>query len=85
MRKTGEHWFNPNEGATNETGFTAIGEGFHYLDGSFTELKVRGCFWSSTESDSLRAWYRLMVFSDYDIGRYYDYKNAGFSVRCIKD
>ncbi|HOE39574.1 MAG TPA: FISUMP domain-containing protein, partial [Bacteroidales bacterium] len=54
-----EHWNEPNEGATNETGFTALPGGFCY--GFHSDMGIYGYWWSSTEytSDNL-AWHRQL-------------------------
>ena len=43
-----EHWKNPNEGATNETGLTALPSGMRWWDGLCTQIGKLGCFWSSS-------------------------------------
>jgi uncharacterized protein (TIGR02145 family) len=79
------HWYPPNTGATNESGFTALPGGFRLIDGFFS-LVFNGNFWSSTEYDMETAWGRGLVYDDasvYREGGYY--KRNGFSVRCLKD
>jgi uncharacterized protein (TIGR02145 family) len=81
------HWLEPNEGATNETGFTAIGGGGHNADGSFGAIKEVGQWWSSTEwiGYSGAAWKRFMSYGEATIGRDPPNKDDGISVRCLKD
>ncbi len=80
------HWGNPNTGATDSSGFTALPGGRRgYLDGSFGYLCYHGYFWSATETGSPDAWYRVLFYDDTYVGRYYDHKTHGFSVRCLKD
>ncbi len=79
------HWVSPNDGATNETGFTGLPGGARDNDGSFIYMYNYGDFWSTTEFDSPRSWL-LSLWTGYD--GVYDYaysKQAGFSVRCVKD
>lgn len=81
-----QYWLSPNQDATNETGFSAVGTGFRfYLDGSFIKLYIDSYFWSSTEATSTTA-YRVGL--TYSLGRALyttSTKPHGFSVRCIKD
>jgi uncharacterized protein (TIGR02145 family) len=82
-------WQEPNTGATNESGFTALPAGIRRgllnENNDFSNIG-EGCgFWSSTDADSDNAWYRYLysIYSDFD--RAIDDMNYGLSVRCIKD
>jgi uncharacterized protein (TIGR02145 family) len=87
LKETGTtHWASSNEGATNESGFTALPGGKRSYDGLFNGNKINGVWWSSTEYPSSYAWYRFMYSYLSDVTRdYYYSKPYGFSVRCIKD
>lgn len=88
------HWGNPNNGATNESGFTALPGGMRFGWGApsmntpqFTYSGSFGFWWSSTEYQNLTdkgivLW--LDYSSPYAEGGS-EYKNCGLSVRCIKD
>lgn len=79
------HWNNPNEGATNESGFSALPGGYrNYYYGYFYGLGYDATFWSSSENYSVNAWYRGL--GCYYSGSYRSFsdKQNGFSVRCIK-
>jgi len=79
------HWVNPNTGATNETGFSALAGG-RYAILSFDDQLSRGYWWSATEFDTLYAWNRHMTWQNSHVNRNYMFeKRFGFSVRCIKD
>ena len=55
-------WYAPNEGATNESGFTAIPAGFRLYDGQYYESGYYSIYWSSTAeyySDAFFMWYLL--------------------------
>lgn len=80
------HWDSPNTGATNESGFTAVGNGWRNNAGSFVNLKAYGTFWSQSEKTSYEGYYALLYASS-DVFNYntYSYKNSGFAVRCVKD
>ncbi len=86
MKTTGtNHWNNPNTGATNSSGFTALPGGCRYTDGSFYGLSYYGYWWSSSEYDASYAWGRYLYYSSADVLRYFYDKSSGFSVRCLKD
>jgi uncharacterized protein (TIGR02145 family) len=78
-------WYHPNEGATNESDFSALPGGYRHLDGNFYYLGSYAYFWSSTEYSSYLAWYRLLSYYNSDVYRNYDLKQLGFSVRCVRD
>jgi uncharacterized protein (TIGR02145 family) len=91
------HWFDPNTGATNETGFTALpGGGFYaYTEtASFPadppEFLFHGnysVFWTSSEQNDKVAWYYHLNWNDAEItlSNLANSKGDGFSVRCVKD
>jgi len=79
------HWSEPNTGATNSSGFSAL-PGGHRDYGEFFGISYNTLFWSSTEYDSKHMWYRSIWHIDKDLNRsYFGFKGYGFSVRCIKD
>jgi uncharacterized protein (TIGR02145 family) len=71
-------------GELKETGFTALG-GSRNIDGTFTNIGGIGFWWSATEYDATRAWYRIMYSNNSDVARYHYYKEVGYSVRLVKD
>lgn len=86
LKETGFcHWLSPNDGATNSTGFTALGGGFRGDDGVFDAIKYYGLWWTATEYGSFDAWRRAMYSGQLDVQRNYNTKSHGFSVRLIKD
>ncbi|MCF8405534.1 MAG: right-handed parallel beta-helix repeat-containing protein [Bacteroidales bacterium] len=74
------HWSSPNVGATNSSGFTALGGGFN---GPSTYFNNYAFFWTSDENGSY-AWQRALRVIDAKIHRDADLKSSGYSVRCIK-
>jgi len=85
------HWTNPNSGATNETGFTALPGLSRSYGGDYFFIASNssaGGWWSSSNAntnDADRAWYRS-IFNDYDgVERKMGQQQAGLSVRCVKD
>ena len=87
MKETGTtHWQNPNTGATNESGFSALPGG--YRDGIndiYGGMGGYAYFWSSTESGN-HAWSWDMDYNNSGIEVYaYGDKVDGHSVRCVRD
>jgi len=68
------------------SGFNALPGGYRrYDNGSYWYLTNGGDFWSSTENNSSDAWFRNVSFYHSEIYRYSNYKQRGFSVRCVRD
>ena len=89
MKESGTtHWLSPNTEATNESGFTALPGGYRYSGGQFQpgffDIGVSALLWSST-LDGGFARNRIMAFGSKGLFRNSYFKNAGLSVRCIKD
>lgn len=90
LKETGTtHWVSPNTGATNETGFTALPSGRRVVDGSYMYIGSDCDWWSTTESNA--GSYSTDAFQ-WNVNNYsstaYRYvanKEAGLSVRCIRD
>jgi len=86
LKETGiSHWFSPNEGATNETGFTALPGGRRGNNGVFS---YRGSFcywWCTTYSNTDRSYYHHLSYDHNNFNRNIITLDSGFSVRCIKD
>ncbi len=87
LKETGtSHWWSPNTGATNESGFTALPGGYRsYDDGSFGALSVTGYWLSSTEYSSTDAWIHYITYYFSAVGRDYGDKRNGSSVRLVRD
>lgn len=92
MKETGlKHWEYPNTGATNESGFTAIGAGIYdnwHLNPQFFSNKIVAIFWASTVSiGGFDVSAKNVSHYDEDVSSgYYNYDNSRFySVRYIKD
>ena len=80
------HWSAPNNGATNETGFTALPGGERRpAGGSFNRLNEFGRWWSASESSSTHARHRDLQHNLESIVRLNNAKDYGFSVRCVGD
>lgn len=91
LKETGTtHWEAPNEGATNETGFTALPGGFRNTNGSFHGIGRYGFWWTATEyspPDAWNAWNRNIFAHDSKVHRKGANveKELGHSVRCLRD
>lgn len=66
------------------SGFEAIMAGFYSTGGSFYFNSLNSYFWSSSEKGADIAWDRILNLGS-TINRYYDAKELGFSVRCLRD
>jgi len=84
IKETGtSHWFNPNTGASNETGFTCLPGGERYND--FRLMGYWAFLWSNINASDSHAGVGLIYYnSDMMDGDEYK-KQCGFSVRCLKD
>jgi uncharacterized protein (TIGR02145 family) len=78
------HWSSPNEGATNESGFTALPGGRVFV-GNFYYLNSSGDWWSSTEFDGTYVINYTMNFGGSYVLFGNNLKDSGFSIRCVRD
>jgi uncharacterized protein (TIGR02145 family) len=87
LKETGTtHWNSPNTGATNLSGFTALPGGDRSsFDGYFYDIWEFSFWWSSTASSSTHAWNRNLYWMSSVAYKNFDYKNYGYSVRCVRD
>ena len=88
LKETGTtHWDNPNIGATNESGFSALPGGSRGFGGNFISLGYETAIWSSTESTAHNpyAWYRYLTSGNEGVTRGTHDKRDGFSVRCVRN
>lgn len=80
-----EHWAEPNTGATNRTGFTAIPGGLYNGNGDFCAITFYNGWWSTTAFDKTFSFGCGVYFDDSEVTHNYAPKHYGFSVRCLKD
>ena len=80
-------WNQPNAGATNESGFSALPGGCRVdYNGTFSSIGVTALFWSSTGAGSSNAWYRDLNHDSSQVWRTSAArKHDGHSVRCVRD
>lgn len=79
------HWLNPNTGATNESGFTALPGGSHNNNWGHSNMGDRGNWWTSTEYSSSEGCFYYMGYDFRDVYGYCITKSDGFSVRCLRN
>ena len=79
------HWITPNTGATNESAFTGLPNGYRYSTGSFFAVNYSGYWWSSSQYDTTQAISRSLNTGIINIVTSNSNKKYGFSVRLIKD
>jgi uncharacterized protein (TIGR02145 family) len=85
LKETGTtHWNSPNTGATNSSGFTALGGVYRFDNGYYYNLGNSGAFWSSTEGNSNYAWIRGLDYDGSDVYRGVNGTHQGFGVRCVR-
>ncbi len=80
-----EHWEPPNEGATNEYGFTAFGGGDRQSNGSFSGYNRAAYFFTSTPYSTNEIWTRGLGWSNVWVYRLGVPNALGSSIRCLKD
>jgi len=80
------HWNEPNTGATNSSGFTALPGGVRAgMDGYFENKNTHGNWWTSSLNNPTNAIYRHLYNQYESIGLSDNNLRGGMSVRCIKD
>jgi uncharacterized protein (TIGR02145 family) len=86
LKETGTiHWFSPNTGATNTSGFLGLPGGARNETGEFNFIGGFGFWWSSTEDKDFGAWYYNIVCNNGSVNRSINFKEYGYSVRCMRN
>ena len=80
-----KHWNSPNTGASNKANFTALPGGGRFSTYQFTYLGDMGYWWTDSHDGTGLYYYRYIQQNDKGIMRGYVVRDAGFSVRCVKD
>jgi len=80
--KSTSGWIDQGNG-TNSSGFSGLPGGSRGSDGTFGYVGKYGDCWSATEFDTNSAWARAPNYNY--VYRYYNYKEEGLSVRCLRD
>jgi uncharacterized protein (TIGR02145 family) len=84
------HWCDPNKGASNESGFSALPGGWRsFTTGGDIAMGGIAFFWCSTEYDtelhSGYAWCRSLSCTTSNVYRDHCGKHCGLSIRCLRD
>ena len=87
------HWTPTNNGATNETGFTALPGGYRNVSdyamyNDFRAIGIFTSFWTSTgltASNNINALVRSLTNAETRISKVGYPRTNGLSVRCVKD
>ncbi len=75
-----------NGNGTNSSGFTALPGGYRYgLDGMFVLQTTITYWWTASEHDADRGWYRRLDSSSDQVYRASTSKKGGKYVRCVKN
>jgi uncharacterized protein (TIGR02145 family) len=77
------HWYGPNTGAVNTSGFTTLSGGLRNNLG-FINLGYFSYFWSASEDGASLGWTRNLIFDNDGVGRYNANKRFSLSVRCLQ-
>jgi uncharacterized protein (TIGR02145 family) len=78
-------WLYPNEGATNDSGFSGLPGGCRGINGSFINLGNNAYWWSSGQTSLINAWCCSLGKNNSLIDRSNNIKTYGLNVRCIKN
>jgi uncharacterized protein (TIGR02145 family) len=79
------HWLTPNKGADNSSGFSALGSGIRYFEGTYASNLSYTSIWSNTENEHNEVWYISLFYAETELSLNHRNKKYGFSVRCLKD
>ena len=82
--KSTSGWYSGGNG-TDDYSFSVLPTGDRFYNGSYNSEGNDALFWSSTENNSNYAYYMGLYYYDDDADLYYNDKDFGFSVRCVKD
>jgi uncharacterized protein (TIGR02145 family) len=89
MKRTGTtYWAAPNTGATNSSGFTALGGARKGDMSIFSVLRIDAHFWSSNQHDeeTWAAWARHLRYDGESVSNEgANPKSYGYSCRCLLD
>jgi uncharacterized protein (TIGR02145 family) len=80
-----DHWKEPNNGATNKSGFTALPSGCRFEDGQFSGMGQSFHCWRSEKYLDIYGinWY--LTYASIFSAWAFHVQPTGFSVRCVKD
>ena len=79
------HWWEPNTGASNSSGFNGLPGGARNWGGDFSQMGEYAQYWTSTESSPVEYIHWDLYFNSSAAFQTVDLINLGFSIRCVKD
>lgn len=86
LKSTGNFfWLNPNQDASNSSGFSALPGGGKDSNGLFGSLGNTAGFWTNTAFNNAGSWTREILTFSGSINRSTMDKRLGYYVRCVKD
>ena len=85
MKSIAGFWASPNTDATNQTRFEGLPAGFRLNNGSFVSIGLQSAWYSITAASSSQAYYRYIQNTDGILKSGTNFKETGYSVRCIRD
>jgi uncharacterized protein (TIGR02145 family) len=74
-----------DQSTNNKSGFNAVPSGYRIMNGEFANIGEIDYWWTATEFNDAWSWMRHLFYQTNMVYRWYDYKQYGYSVRCIKD
>lgn len=78
-------WSSPNTGATNSSGFSAIGGGARTDDGSFSFQGTLGLWWTADNDAGDVSFYHVLYNNSAASETYHNFNKYGLAVRCVRD
>jgi len=78
-------WNSPNNGATNESSFSALPAGKRYENGVYNYIGDNTYWWSSTSGSDLNAGYRNLYYNEVYVFSGFNNKKSGYSIRCVSN
>jgi len=69
----------------NSNEFAGLPGGYRNSNSTFFGVGFNGDWWSSSEKSAYYAWDRNLFYNSANVGKNYDNKTNGFSVRCIRN
>ena len=74
-----------DQASNNSSGFDARPGGYRTASGTFSSIGSWVHWWTGTEHSNTHAWYRYFINVSESVSKNPFPKNAGFSVRCVRD
>ncbi|MCX6153179.1 MAG: DUF6531 domain-containing protein [Candidatus Kapabacteria bacterium] len=78
-------WQSPNTGATNESGFSSLPNGWRWNYGTFANINFTCNWWSNTENNSQFANYFAINNNSTELKTSSSGKTVGYGIRLVKD